>query len=888
MYPVMIRRWCALVSVGLLASLLVSGSTPVSAWLPGVPVDVGVALSPGATLSTSGDFATDTFSDPWDFSNPEDVNPTHNTGVGFGNGESLGGGTLSVASRNGTEIRLLMKWPKVLPWGHDGWAHPIDAGRYTQTTFRIYSDTTLYAAIRFQNAAGQWGVIPFTLQPGWSTQHFDLLDRSLYPASHNPDGALWSGPIVRFELFRGGSAAGDAQAMIQLDWARVHRADAPRTPPAGVPIPVVVTPSIEGGADYATTELGNPWDFNGLDDFGESHDVANLAVSNGELTGVSTRNDPYIGLPLGPTLNTDRYHHLTVDACYGGAFDLGGAPGQGMVGRMAWMPEDPGRQWTETQDFVVFPGCHRMSFDMATQPAGAIHDEDSVRPVGWRGVRPTSFRFDLNEDPGVRNFTLREVRLADDAAFTSTYPISFYDAAATAGATADIFVTTTRGAYNGTQIARGIPVTGGINTFTWNGTNINGARMSNATYWVYVVMNGISSGSGVGYSTGPVRLEVPVAPTPSYYVPLTPSRLLDTRTGEGGNISPLSQGVFTELDVTGVAGVPETDVTAVVMNVTVTSPTEGGWITAWPSGEPQPDVSNLNFAPGQTVPNLVTVKTGANGRVNLFNSTGRSHVIADIAGYYTNVPPQSGGLFTALTPSRLLDTRDGTGTGGSRNPVGPASAINVNVLGLGGVPTSGVSGVALNVTVDQPTSTGFLTVWPAGENRPNASTHNFTPGVTGANLVLAKVGAGGQVSIFNSDGTTHVIADVIGYFSNSGGAFVPVAPKRIIDTRSGVGGPAAQVGPGGVLAMAVANASPVPPSAKAVIVNITTVNSTSGGFITVWPTGAGQPLASTLNPRPGSPVPNQAYLRLGSGGSLNAFNAAGSTDIIVDVFGYVP
>ena len=81
--------------------------------------------------------------------------------------------------------------------------------------------------------------------------------------------------------------------------------------------------------------------------------------------------------------------------------------------------------------------------------------------------------------------------------------------------------------------------------------------------------------------------------------------------------------------------------------------------------------------------------------------------------------------------------------------------------------------------------------------------------------------------------------------------------------------------------------SPVPGTAKAVIVNVTSVNSSSASFVTVWPTGSTMPLASTLNPRPGYAVPNQAYLRLGPDGSLQAYNNAGDTDLIVDVFGYV-
>ena len=188
---------------------------------------------------------------------------------------------------------------------------------------------------------------------------------------------------------------------------------------------------------------------------------------------------------------------------------------------------------------------------------------------------------------------------------------------------------------------------------------------------------------------------------------------------------------------------------------------------------------------------------------------------------------------------------------------------------------------------DQPTGVGFLTVWPTGESRPVASTHNFSPGLTIANLVLAKVGSNGQVSIFNSAGSTDVVADVIGYFSSTGGLFVPVTPQRLIDTRDGTGGSAASMGNDATHTMAIATSSPIPSGAKAVVVNVTSVNSSAPSYVTVWPTNAIKPLASTLNPRPGAAVPNQAYLRVGEGGGLDAYNAHGSTDIIVDVFGYV-
>jgi len=873
---------------GLLVALVAISPTPqASAWVSGAQVGLGSWLSPDASLSTSGDYATDTFGDPWDFSNEDDLIPIADVGAGFSDGANISNGILTVATRNQAELRLLMRWPGVLPWGHDGWKHPIDAARYTQADFRIRTDVTLDMAIRFWTVDNQVGVIPFTLNAGdWQNLHFDLTDRTNYPFAGS--AAVWAGPIVRFELFRSvAHAVGNPAVNVQLDWFRLHRADASRLPPTALPVAQVLTPNETGGADYATTVRGNPWDFAGLDDVGDTHDVANLAIQpGGGLTGTTTANDPFIGLPLGGPLDTDKYHRFTADVCYDGGFSLADTPtgGGGMIGRVVWTTPEVAA--TETQDFVVFPGCHKVTLDMITTPPESINDENTVQPTGWKGIDVTSLRFDLNEDRGRRNFTLQNVKLADDAAFTKSYDITFADQNSAPGTKADVYVTNTFGAYNGTRIASGLTVNAGTNTFTWTGNDERGTALPNATYWVYVVMHN-SAGNAVGFSTGPVRIERPLPPTPSYFVPLTPARLLDTRTGQGGNISPLGTGVFTELNVTGVGGVPVANVTAVVLNVTVTAPTSSGYLTAWPSGEPQPVVSNVNFVPGQTVPNLVTVKVGANGRVNLFNSSGDTHVIADVAGYYTNIPPPSGGRFSALTPSRLLDTRIGTGAGGSTQPIGQDQSINLGVTGVGGVPASGVTAVALNVTVDQPTGTGYLTVWPAGEARPTASTHNFTPGITVANLVLAKVGANGQVSIYNSAGNTHVIADVIGYFSSQGGLFVPVTPQRLVDTRIGTGGSTGAMGEAATHTMDIANSNPVPAGAKAVVVNVTSVNSSMPSYITVWPTASTQPLASTLNPRPGLAVPNQAYLRVGNGGGLDAFNANGSTDIIVDVFGYV-
>ena len=233
-------------------------------------------------------------------------------------------------------------------------------------------------------------------------------------------------------------------------------------------------------------------------------------------------------------------------------------------------------------------------------------------------------------------------------------------------------------------------------------------------------------------------------------VPVTPGRLMDTREGLGGVV--LGPGDTRELQVAGREGVPATGALAVALNVTVVEPTGAGFLTVWPSGT-RPTASSLNFIAGRTVANAVLVGVGADGRIRLFNSSGTTHVVVDVAGWF-----DSG--FSAAVPDRLMDTREGLG-----GPVlGAGETRELVVVGRNGVPATGVAAVALNVTATQPTSSPFVTVWPAGVARPTASNLNVVAGQTVPNAVVVGVGADGKISLFNSAGTTHLIVDVTGWY----------------------------------------------------------------------------------------------------------------------------
>jgi hypothetical protein len=196
-----------------------------------------------------------------------------------------------------------------------------------------------------------------------------------------------------------------------------------------------------------------------------------------------------------------------------------------------------------------------------------------------------------------------------------------------------------------------------------------------------------------------------------------------------------------------------------VLNVAATGTTASSWLTVFPTGEPRPLASSVNFGPGDTVSNRVMARLGAGGRVTVYNNAGSTDVVVDVGGWYTDASVGgTAGEYTALPPARILDTRDGTG------PVPGGTTLEVQVTGRGGVPASGVSAVILNATVTQPAAAGWITAFPSGTTRPLASDLNHAAGETRPNLVVVKVGTGGQISVYTQAGA-HVVLDVAGWFS---------------------------------------------------------------------------------------------------------------------------
>lgn len=375
------------------------------------------------------------------------------------------------------------------------------------------------------------------------------------------------------------------------------------------------------------------------------------------------------------------------------------------------------------------------------------------------------------------------------------------------------------------------------------------------------------------------------APRPGMAVTIPPQRLLDTRTSSG-DVGPGGSVTF---KAAGVDGVPA-DATAVVLNLTVTRPVSVksdvsfGFVTAHAAGSAKPNASNLNYAAGQTISNLAVVPVGADGKVTLSNTSGAGAVslVADIQGYYQGGEPALPGAYKSMAPSRFLDTR-------ASDEVGPGESISFQAGGAGGVPAD-AKAIVMNLTVTEPSSFGYVTAYPAGSDKPNASNLNYAKDETVPNLAVVPVGADGKVTLTNSSsGTVQLIADISGYFlagtAEDNGAFEQLAPTRFLDTRLSSG----PVAGDGTVSFQVAGVHGVPADVAGIWVNLTATETRADGFLTGFASGTVQP--ATPNVSYGwkrTTASNLAYLRVGDNGKVSVANTSTEpAQVIVDVSGYV-
>ena len=198
-----------------------------------------------------------------------------------------------------------------------------------------------------------------------------------------------------------------------------------------------------------------------------------------------------------------------------------------------------------------------------------------------------------------------------------------------------------------------------------------------------------------------------------------------------------------------------------------------------------------------------------------------------------------GGDFVPLASAALLDTR--SGTGGTSGLRGAQSTTTFQVLGVGGVPSTGVRAVLVDLEAIRPTVATYLTVWPDGTPRPAVSMVNVPVNQTMSNSAIVPVTSSGRLSVFNLSGNTHVAVDVQGYFTapsgGLGGGFVPTQHTRIVDTRSGLGTTTGSIPAGGSRTVTLTGGV-IPTGAASTFVDLIVTGATAPGHLRVGPGGS--------------------------------------------------
>ncbi len=362
------------------------------------------------------------------------------------------------------------------------------------------------------------------------------------------------------------------------------------------------------------------------------------------------------------------------------------------------------------------------------------------------------------------------------------------------------------------------------------------------------------------------------------FVPLSPRRLVNTRSGTGV-VNACRVGAERQIDVqvTGVGGVPQYGVAAVALNVRASRATETTTVSAFPAGTAWPRTASVAVSAGQTRSGLVIVPVGASGRVSLRNFAGAAYLLADVVGYYPT--SGEGSSYVASDPTRVLDTRDGS-------PLPAAAARRVRVAGDGtGIP-AGASRVLLNVTALRPEASGTLAVTATPPSRaPRRPKLTYGADRTAANRVIARVATDGTVALWSS-ARTDAVVDVVGWYGADGARFVPLPGKRLLDTRTTATADTL-TGPGAVVTVPVAGRAGVPRDARSVVITLGAVDASASTALTAYPGGGEARGTTDVSVTEGDlRASNLAVVPLGADGSVAVRSRAGTVDATVDVVGF--
>ncbi|WP_423923970.1 hypothetical protein ACPEEZ_06640 [Frigoribacterium sp. 2-23] len=423
----------------------------------------------------SPDFASENYGDPWDYANAED----QNTDLSNSPSISVSGGKLIIDIRPGTTFQPVASIDGSLPYGRDGAASPITPTRYKHLSFRMDQPARGIGAIYWFTcrslAATCGGGLTFPLVPGDHVYDIALDGTSILAAKQPWTKANVTGLMIQPVVLPDGAATVRAS----MDWMRLFSPERPHAslPPGtysdvsieAIPIPVIDSPTPLEGQDIATAQRGSPW----LLTSAASANAAGVRVTNATVSGYGSRgmtatnsapvrNDPQVSFAVAP-FNASKYHHMSFEMTYDGAFDLNDAEGGGKMARLIWGVQSTTTPQVSDDILTWSKGNGREVYlDLA---AGSVTDPESGGPrVGWAGQTVTSVRFDPNEDPGAATWNLKSLALRADPEARQSTTVRFHDNAWVSGTTADVKVGTGASGTPYETIASGVPVSQGANS----------------------------------------------------------------------------------------------------------------------------------------------------------------------------------------------------------------------------------------------------------------------------------------------------------------------------------------------------------------------------------------------------------------------------------------
>ncbi len=329
-------------------------------------------------------------------------------------------------------------------------------------------------------------------------------------------------------------------------------------------------------------------------------------------------------------------------------------------------------------------------------------------------------------------------------------------------------------------------------------------------------------------------------------------RLLDTRNSGVLSGSQVYE-AFTAADLGGAS--------AVALGVALIAPEADTFLSVFDGRSPAP-TSTVNALKG-TVRANQTIVSLSSGVVSMV-SPQRTHVVVDEQARFGS----SGAGFTALGPTRALDTRAGAAIGG-----GEVRTVSLVAFGVPASATAAQLGIAA-ISRGQ---AGFISVVPCGAPVKTSAVNFGTDGVASSSALAAV--SGGNVCLF-SNVPVDVVIDVAGYYDAGGASLTLVAPARVLDTRNGEGGWLGRPTPGQVMRVELSS-MPGWQGSSAVAFTLTGIDAQAPGFARVWDC-TGEATHSNQNATVGAVVATFGVVR--STGSL-CLTTSAPQHLVLDLVG---